>query len=202
MGVGLAVIKWPLLFSHQPWGLAEGTKECPLIAMSVLALLGSIRYPLRMLPILLFEVSWKLLRLAVVALPLWSDNQLVGATRTQAGAVLWVVVIIAVIPWRHVLAQYLLAPGEPGAAAGRRLPADVSADHAVGSTKGVAPRSSDDRPTLQTLDFCATLMEWIVSSGGIAPLGATGSEGPRDARDHFDRPALVVIHVMPTSLRR
>jgi hypothetical protein len=112
MGVGLAVIKWPLLFDHEAWGLAEGTKECLLITMSVLALLG-IRYPLRMLPVLLFEVSWKLLWLGVVALPLWSDNQLEGATRTQASAVLWVVIIIAVIPWRHVLAQYVMAPGEP-----------------------------------------------------------------------------------------
>jgi hypothetical protein len=112
MGVGLAVIKWPLLLDHQPWGLAEGTKECLLIALSVLALLG-IRYPQRMLPILLFEVGWKLLWLGVVALPLWSENQLEGATRTQAGTVLWVVVIVAVIPWRHVLTQYLLAPGEP-----------------------------------------------------------------------------------------
>jgi hypothetical protein len=112
MGVALAVIKWPLLFTHEHWGLAEGTKECMLIAMSVLALLG-IRYPQRMLPILLFEVSWKLLWLGVVALPLWLDNQLEGATRTQAGAVLWVVMIIAVIPWRHVFSQYVLAPGEP-----------------------------------------------------------------------------------------
>jgi hypothetical protein len=112
MGVGLAVIKWPLLIDHDPWGLAEGTKECLLVAMSVLALLG-IRYPLRMLPILLFEVSWKLLWLGVVVLPLWSDNRLEGATRTQAGAVLWVVVIIAVIPWRQVLAEYVMAPAEP-----------------------------------------------------------------------------------------
>jgi hypothetical protein len=112
MGVGLAVIKWPLLFHHQPWGLAEGTKECLLIAMSVLALLG-IRYPQRMLPVLLFEVSWKLLWLGVVALPLWSDDQLPGATRTQAGTLLWVIPIIAVIPWRHALTQYLMAPAEP-----------------------------------------------------------------------------------------
>jgi hypothetical protein len=112
MGVALAVIKWPLLFDHEPWGLAEGTKECLLIAMSVLALLG-LRHPQRMLPILLFEVTWKLLWLGVVALPLWSHNHLEGATRTQADAVLWVVLIIAVIPWRHVLAQYVLAPGDP-----------------------------------------------------------------------------------------
>lgn len=112
MGVGLAVVKWPLLVHHEAWGLAEGTKECLLVAMSVLALLG-IRYPQRMLPVLVFEVLWKLLWLGVVALPLWSDGRLEGATRTQAGAILWVVVIIAVIPWRYVVAQYVLAPGEP-----------------------------------------------------------------------------------------
>ena len=112
MGVGLAVIKWPLLFNHEPWSLAEGTKECLLIALSVLALLG-LRYPLRMLPILLFEVTWKLIWLGVVALPLWSDNNLEGATRTQAAAVLWVVIIIAVIPWRHVLTQYVITRGDP-----------------------------------------------------------------------------------------
>jgi hypothetical protein len=112
MGVGLAVIKWPLLVHHEPWGLAEGTRECLLIAMSGLALLG-LRYPARMLPVLLFEVAWKLLWLGVVALPLWSDHRLEGATRTQAGTILWVVVIIAVIPWRHVFTQYVATPGDP-----------------------------------------------------------------------------------------
>ena len=68
-----------------------------------------------MLPILLFEVTWKLLWLGIVALPLWLDDDLDGATRTQAGAVLWVVVIIAVIPWRHVFAQFVIAPPTHGA---------------------------------------------------------------------------------------
>jgi hypothetical protein len=112
MGGGLAVVKWPLLFNHGPWELKEGTVECMLVAMSVLALIG-LRYPLRMLPILLFEVAWKLIWLGVVALPLWLNNKLDGATLEQAGAVLWVVIIIAVIPWRHVLAQYVIAPGDP-----------------------------------------------------------------------------------------
>jgi hypothetical protein len=106
MGVGLAVVKWPLLFADQPWGLVEGTVESLLVAMSVLALLG-LRYPQRMLPVLLFEVGWKLLWLGVVAVPLWLDGPLEGATREQAAAILWVGIIIAVIPWRHVLAQYV-----------------------------------------------------------------------------------------------
>ena len=37
MGGGLAVTKWPLLFEHEPWGLMEGTVQCMLVAMSVLA---------------------------------------------------------------------------------------------------------------------------------------------------------------------
>ena len=112
MGGGLAVVKWPLLFNHGPWELKDGTVECMLVAMSVLTLMG-LRYPLRMLPILLFEVAWKLTWLGVVALPLWLDNKLDGATLEQAGTVLWVVIIIAVIPWRQVFAQYVVAPGDP-----------------------------------------------------------------------------------------
>jgi hypothetical protein len=111
MGVGLVVYKWPLLFSHEPWSLAEGTVECLLVAMSVLALAG-VRYPQRMLPILLFEVAWKLLWLGYVALPLWLDNRLDGAFREQTAKVLWVGIIIAVIPWRHVFTRYVTAPGE------------------------------------------------------------------------------------------
>jgi hypothetical protein len=111
MVAGLAVTKWPQLLAHEPWELKEGTVLTMLVAMSVLALLG-LRYPQRMLPILLFEVGWKLTWLGVVAFPLWSDGNLEGATRDQAAAVLWVAIVIAVIPWRHVVSQFVMARGE------------------------------------------------------------------------------------------
>ena len=82
-----------------------------LVAMSVLALFG-LRYPQRMLPILLFEVGWKLLWLGIVALPLWLDGNLTGATREQVITVLWVAIVIAVIPWRHVVRSYVLVRGD------------------------------------------------------------------------------------------
>jgi hypothetical protein len=82
-----------------------------LWAMSLLALLG-LRYPQRMLPILLFEVGWKLTWLGFVALPLWLDGNLTGATREQTAAVLLVTIVIAVIPWRHVVDRFVLARGD------------------------------------------------------------------------------------------
>lgn len=111
VGGGLVIVKWPLLFTHGPWELKEGTVQCMLVAMSLLALLG-LRYPLRLLPILLFEVIWKLLWLAIIAVPLWSEGELTGAVRDQAGTVLWVVIVIAVIPWRYVFTRYVIAAGD------------------------------------------------------------------------------------------
>lgn len=111
MFVGIAITKWPQFVAHEPWELKEGTVLAMLVAMSLLALLG-LRYPARMLPLLMFEVTWKLLWLGSVALPLWLDGNLTGATRVQAEAVLWVVFIIAVVPWRHVVNQFVLARGE------------------------------------------------------------------------------------------
>jgi len=112
LGGGLVVYKWPLLFRHDnPWPLMSSVVECMLVAMSILALVG-LRYPVRMLPILLFEVTWKLLWLAVVALPLWLRHDLDADARALTGEILWVVVIMAVIPWRYVYTTYLFHRGD------------------------------------------------------------------------------------------
>jgi hypothetical protein len=110
LGVGIAVKKWPLLF-QQPWPLAEGVVTCMLVALSLLAFVG-LRHPLRMLPVLLFESAWKLIWLTVVALPLWTSGRLDEATGEVAFACLWLVIILAAIPWGHVWAQYVTARGE------------------------------------------------------------------------------------------
>ena len=112
MGIGLAVVKWPDVIGYdQSMPLYEGVVAVLLTAMSLLAFLG-LRYPVRLLPILLFEVGWKLIWLATVALPLWLDGNLTGATLEQATAVLWVAIVIVVIPWRHVVRQFVLARGD------------------------------------------------------------------------------------------
>jgi hypothetical protein len=113
IGIGLVLVKWPLLVSHpDPWPLFEGVETCILVAMSLLALLG-LRYPVRLLPILLFECGWKLLWLSVVAAPQLAAGTLDAATREVAGTCLVVVIVFAVVPWRYVWRQYVAAKGDP-----------------------------------------------------------------------------------------
>ena len=112
MGLGLAVVKWPLIVNGAAsLPLFEGVVACLLTAMSLLALLG-LRYPIRMLPILLFEVMWKVLWLGTVALPRALDGELDAATRELLISCSLVVVIAAVIPWRYAWRQYVSSTGE------------------------------------------------------------------------------------------
>jgi len=110
--VGLGLVIWPGIIHHEkPWTLMQGVVHCMLAAMSALAILG-LRYPLQMLPLLFFEVAWKLLWLIVVALPLWSAHQMDADTLETANDCLLVVVFLIVIPWPYVFANYVMKPGD------------------------------------------------------------------------------------------
>ena len=87
MGVGLALVKWPKLPSAHNLPLYEGVTLCLLTAMSLLAFLG-LRYPVKMLPVLLFEALWKLLWFGVVALPRALDGGLHGGFSDRDGQLL------------------------------------------------------------------------------------------------------------------
>jgi hypothetical protein len=111
MAVGLAIVKWPLLPEAHTLPLYEGVTLCLLTAMSLLALLG-LRYPVKLLPVLLFETAWKLLWLSLVALPKAASGGLDAATTETAVSCSLVVVIIAVTPWRYVWTQYVRTNGD------------------------------------------------------------------------------------------
>ncbi|GAA1835564.1 hypothetical protein GCM10009682_62130 [Luedemannella flava] len=87
--------------------------NCMLVALSLLALVG-LRYPVKMLPVLLFESAWKLIWLGAVALPLWLGDGMDHATREVAGAALWVVIIIAVVPWHFASGSTWPLPASAG----------------------------------------------------------------------------------------
>jgi hypothetical protein len=110
-GVGLAIVKWPLLVHASALPVMEGVVTSLLTAMSLFAFLG-LRYPVRMLPILLFEVAWKVIWMAIIAIPHLAAGDMDAATREVLFSCSFIVVIIAVIPWRHVWRRYVRTPGD------------------------------------------------------------------------------------------
>ena len=112
MGLGLAVVKWPVVIGYdRSTPLNEGVVAVLLTAMSLLAFLG-LRYPVRLLPILLFETLWKLIWLAVVALPALVAGDVDQAMSETILNCSLVVIIVAVVPWRYVWTQYVTANGD------------------------------------------------------------------------------------------
>jgi hypothetical protein len=107
---GFAVVKWPLLAEADALPLDEGVTLCLLTAVSFLAFLG-LRYPVELLPLLLFESAWKLLWLALVTFPRAVAGDLDAATTETAVSCSLVVVILVVIPWRDAWRRYVRVAG-------------------------------------------------------------------------------------------
>lgn len=111
MAAGLAAVKWPLLPDAHTLPLYEGVTLCLLTAMSLLAILG-LRHPVTLLPVLLFEVTWKVLWLGLVAWPIAATGEVDQATSDVVVNCAFVVVILAVVPWRFVWRHYVRASGD------------------------------------------------------------------------------------------
>ena len=113
MAVGLVLVKWPLIISGTVATLPvyEGVVAVLLTAMSLLAFLG-LRYPVAMLPVLMFEVGWKLIWMAVVGIP----NLAAGDTSALFTSVFFNVcfgaVVLVVTPWDYAWKRFVRAPGD------------------------------------------------------------------------------------------
>jgi hypothetical protein len=99
---------WISLFQHHgTWDPFLAAALSMWASSSVLSLLGLID-PLRMIPLVLFEIGYKAIWLIAVARPLWFANQLAGSPAEELTyAFLPVVVPIAVLPWRYVFRTYV-----------------------------------------------------------------------------------------------
>ena len=108
LGFGLAVVKWPDVIGYdRTMALSQGVLAVLLTAMSLLALLG-LRHPVQLLPILLFEIVWKVIWLSVVALPAVAAGEVDQALGQMIFDCSLVVIIVAVVPWRYVWAHYVV----------------------------------------------------------------------------------------------
>jgi len=112
IAIGLGLVIWPGVIHHdKPWDLMQGFVNCMLAAFGLLCALG-IRYPLQMLPVLLWELTWKSLWLIVVALPAWRAGPLDQPMLENLFAVGLVVIIPIAMPWGYLVEKYLKQPGD------------------------------------------------------------------------------------------
>ena len=98
------------LFDHAPTD--RGVVKALVSALWLMAFFA-FRYPLKMIPIMLFELVWKVIWLIFFGLPQWRSG--VGSPRLSED--LWSIgafpiVVLLVIPWGYVWRHYVKQPGD------------------------------------------------------------------------------------------
>ena len=112
IAVAQGSIQLPLFFHHAHWTVMSGAAHSFLAALAVLSFVG-IRYPLQMLPLLVYELLWKSIWLLGIALPLWLTDQFDAETRSAFFEIAPIVVLIPIIPWRYVWEKFARERGDP-----------------------------------------------------------------------------------------
>ena len=113
IGLGEGLQIWPAIFHHaRPWEFWHGVGMSFLGALTALALVG-VRFPVRMMPLMLFELAWKLLWLLAVFLPLWLVHRVDADTADNLFPIFFGVVLVPlVLPWGYVWQHYVVAAAD------------------------------------------------------------------------------------------
>lgn len=107
--VGLGAMIVPDIVSHAL--TSRGVIASLLGALWALAFLG-LRYPLEMLPLLMFEFAWKSIWAIAYGLPQWSAGQFPPTFAEDAFNIgLGVILMPLVIPWSYVWRHYVKQSG-------------------------------------------------------------------------------------------
>lgn len=107
--VGLGGMIVPDVISHPL--ISRGVIPSLLGAVWLLAFVG-LKYPLEMLPLLMFEFAWKSLWAIAYGLPQWSAGQLPPTFAEDSFNIgLGVVLMPLVIPWGYVWRHYVKQSG-------------------------------------------------------------------------------------------
>ena len=108
MVVFVATDSWSTILRHRgQWDHVKAAAVCMWAAYSALSVFALIR-PLRWLPIVMFEILYKITWLVIVAYPLWSTHQLAGSPAEEMTyAFMWVILPIVAMPWAYAFRTYL-----------------------------------------------------------------------------------------------
>lgn len=114
IAVGLGLVIWPSIISPSSVVANAGSVVRAMLgALALVSLLG-LRYPLQMLPVLMFELAWKVIWIAASAIPMWMGPGLDAyASETLFACALGVVLVPLVLPWAYLYRTYVQAPSTP-----------------------------------------------------------------------------------------
>jgi len=108
--VGLGATIVPPLINHA--AMARGVIPSLLGGVWLLAFVG-LKYPLRMLPLLMFEFAWKTIWMLAFGVPQWSSGQMPASfTEDFQNIALGVILMPIVIPWEYVWHHYIRQPAD------------------------------------------------------------------------------------------
>ena len=104
---------WAAILHHvRPWDFWHGVAMSFFGALTLLCLLG-VRYPVRMMPLLIFEFVWKTIWVLAAWLPSWLGHTLdPDIADSFVGIFPGVVVVPLVLPWGYVWKHYVRAPAD------------------------------------------------------------------------------------------
>ena len=106
MAVGLGLTAWPSLLTAEPGRpVMEGVVDAVLCAMQLLAVAG-VFAPVRLLPMLVFDVLWKVIWVGAVAIPLAQAGQISEPVAEILFACAWAIPFVFIIPWRAIVGEF------------------------------------------------------------------------------------------------
>ncbi len=94
------------------WSNWRGLGHSMLFTLAILAIGGVFR-PLAFLPVMIYEMAWKIVWLLVVALPPWLAGQDIPSIVNAKSSIIGICLLIVLIPWKYVGWRYFTQPLEP-----------------------------------------------------------------------------------------
>lgn len=106
----LGIDVWTEIITHEAvWEPNAAVAYSLWATFAVLSIIGLV-HPVKMIPIILLNITYKIIWLTIVAYPLWSKNQLedsVAEGLTRSNFIGFIIDIFA-IPWIYVFKNYIL----------------------------------------------------------------------------------------------
>lgn len=113
MALVMGSIVWrQVLFESADWEWQRGLAKSMLAALALLSLWG-VRYPLQMLPLMLYEMAWKTVWIVLIAGRAWLNGKWNADIDALFYDCIGIVIAYFVVPWRYIWARYFKQAMEP-----------------------------------------------------------------------------------------